>query len=471
MIPNNNSQWRDLFSGRNGAISFALSFGVIIHAVNILMATTILPSVVNDIGGISLYAWNTTLFVAASIIGSVLSARLLSSLGARSAYLIATLLFFIGSLLCAIAPVMETMLIGRFVQGLGGGILFALAYAMVNIVYDQALWPRAMALISGMWGVATLIGPAVGGIFAQLDAWRYAFGIMLPVMIFYGIYLWFILPKNKETSRKNTKKPLPYLQLIILTIAVLLISSGSLSSSLTINLLSIVAVFALIAVLIFFEKRLPVRLLPANTFKGFSLHALLYITISLLAIGMTCEVFVPYYLQSLHGQTPLASGYMSALMALGWTVAEVMSASWQGAKMRFSIFSGPIIVFVGLLVLAWAIPNPMLQTDNAMMLTIILFGLFFIGYGIGFGWPHLLTRILQAAAEEDKDIAGASITTVQLFATALGSAFAGMIVNLNGFNSGTAEGLSSSASALFLFLALAPLVAIYTAWKITRRSY
>ncbi|QAV24661.1 MFS transporter [Proteus hauseri] len=471
MIPNNNSQWRDLFSGRNGAISFALSFGVIIHAVNILMATTILPSVVNDIGGISLYAWNTTLFVAASIIGSVLSARLLSSLGARSAYLIATLLFFIGSLLCAIAPVMETMLIGRFVQGLGGGILFALAYAMVNIVYDQALWPRAMALISGMWGVATLIGPAVGGIFAQLDAWRYAFGIMLPVMIFYGIYLWFILPKNKETSRKNTKKPLPYLQLIILTIAVLLISSGSLSSSLTINLLSIVAVLALIAVLIFFEKHLSVRLLPANTFKGFSLHALLYITISLLAIGMTCEVFVPYYLQSLHGQTPLASGYMSALMALGWTVAEVMSASWQGAKMRFSILSGPIIVFIGLLVLAWAIPNPILQTDNTMMLTIILFGLFFIGYGIGFGWPHLLTRILQAAGEEDKDIAGASITTVQLFATALGSAFAGMIVNLNGFNSDTAEGLSSSASALFLFLALAPLVAIYTAWKITRRSY
>ena len=471
MIPNNNSQWRDLFAGRNGAITFALSFGVVIHAVNILMATTILPSVVNDIGGISLYAWNTTLFVAASIIGSVLSARLLSSLGAKGAYLIATLLFFIGSLLCSIAPVMETMLIGRFIQGLGGGILFALSYAMVNIVYDQALWPRAMALISGMWGVATLVGPAVGGVFAQLDAWRYAFGIMLPVMLFYGVYLWFVLPKNKETSQKNTGKKLPYLQLIILTIAVLLISSGSLSSSLTINLLSIVAVFILIAVLIFCEKRLPVRLLPSNTFKGFSLHALLYITISLLAIGMTCEVFVPYYLQSLHGQTPLASGYMSALMALGWTVAEVISASWQGAKMRLSIFSGPIIVFAGLLVLAWAIPNPMLQTDNAIMLSIILFGLFFVGYGIGFGWPHLLTRILQAAAEEDKDIAGASITTVQLFATALGSAFAGMIVNLNGFNSGTAQGLSSSASALFLFLALAPLIAIYTAWKITRRSY
>lgn len=471
MHPNNNSQWRDLFSGRNGAISFALSFGVVIHAINILMATTILPSVVTDIGGMGLYAWNTTLFVAASIIGSVLSARLLNLLGAKGAYLASTVLFFIGSLLCAVAPKMEVMLIGRFVQGLGGGLLFALSYAMVNIVYDQALWPRAMALISGMWGVATLIGPAIGGIFAQLDAWRYAFGIMLPIMLFYGIYLWFILPKNDNDAPKSTSQSLPYLQLIILTVAVLLISSGSLSSSLTINLLSIVVVFGLIGVLIFCEKRLAVRLLPTNTFKGLSLHALLYLTISLLAIGMTCEIFVPYYLQSLHMQTPLASGYMSALMALGWTVAEVISASWQGAKMRFSILSGPIIVFIGLLVLAFVIPNPLLQSENAVSLFIILFALFLVGYGIGFGWPHLLTRILQAASTQDKDIAGASITTVQLFATALGSAFAGMIVNLNGFNSGTPEGLSSSASALFLFLALAPLMAIYTVWKITRCSY
>lgn len=82
MLPDD-SRWRDLFSGKNAAISIALSFGVVIHAVNILMATTILPSVVADIGGLNLYAWNTTLFVAASIIGSVLSARLLAVYGAR----------------------------------------------------------------------------------------------------------------------------------------------------------------------------------------------------------------------------------------------------------------------------------------------------------------------------------------------------------------------------------------------------
>ena len=127
MLPDD-SRWRDLFSGKNAAISIALSFGVVIHAVNILMATTILPSVVADIGGLNLYAWNTTLFVAASIIGSVLSARLLAVYGARIAYLISVVAFFAGSLACALAPRMEIMLLGRTIQGFGGGVMFALSY-------------------------------------------------------------------------------------------------------------------------------------------------------------------------------------------------------------------------------------------------------------------------------------------------------------------------------------------------------
>lgn len=83
MITDENSRWSDLFSGKNAASAIALSLGVALHAINILVATTILPSVVQDIGGLDLYAWNTTLFVVASILGSALSARLLSGYGAR----------------------------------------------------------------------------------------------------------------------------------------------------------------------------------------------------------------------------------------------------------------------------------------------------------------------------------------------------------------------------------------------------
>ncbi|QQO72711.1 MFS transporter [Morganella morganii] len=466
MLPDD-SRWRDLFSGKNAAISIALSFGVVIHAVNILMATTILPSVVADIGGLNLYAWNTTLFVAASIIGSVLSARLLAVYGARIAYLISVVAFFAGSLACALAPRMEIMLLGRTIQGFGGGVMFALSYAMINLVYVPALWPRAMALISGMWGVATLVGPAVGGIFAQLNAWRFAFGVMLPLMAIYGLFLLTIMPKKQKDD--GTRPRLPLIQLTLLTAAVLVVSAGSLSPDVFLNVGGVVVSLLLLIVLALIEQRSRIRLLPENTFRRGSHHAALYITISLLAIGMTCEVFVPYFLQRLHGQSPLASGYMSALMALGWTVSEIISAGWKGAKMRASILLGPVFVLAGLVLLALTLSVPSAGTWGIM--SPILLGLSLVGFGIGFGWPHLLTRILQVAAPADKEIAAASITTVQLFATALGAALAGMIVNVNGFNDGTLTGVMSSAYWLMMLLAVAPLIAIFIARRCAAISY
>lgn len=71
---------------------------------------------------------------------------------------------------------------------------------MIRLVFDEGLWPRAMALISGMWGAATLIGPAVGGVFAQYDAWRAAFWVLIPVTLVFMLLATLMLPK-KAPSR------------------------------------------------------------------------------------------------------------------------------------------------------------------------------------------------------------------------------------------------------------------------------
>ncbi|MGP2963620.1 MFS transporter [Serratia ureilytica] len=461
MITHDDSRWSDLFSGKNAASAIALSLGVALHAINILVATTILPSVVQDIGGLDLYAWNTTLFVVASILGSALSARLLSGYGARNAYLVASLFFIAGATLCALAPSMPVMLIGRTVQGFGGGLIFALSYAMINLVFEQRLWPRAMALISAMWGIATLVGPAVGGIFAELHAWRWAFGILLPIMALYAAFTFLILPKGQA---QQAAAPLPTAQLLLLTVAVLVVSAGSLAHSVWINLAGIALSLALMAWLMKREARSLARLLPHGALRRGSSLAALYITVSLLVIGMTSEIFVPYFLQLLHGQSPLISGYIAATMAAGWTLSEILSSGWRGAGIRRAIVSGPLFVLVGLLALAILMPTP--SGGHWQALTPIVIALSLVGFGIGFGWPHLLTRILQVAPEADKDIAGASITTVQLFATAFGAALAGMIANLAGLNDpGGAAGAASAARWLFLAFALAPLLAVFSAWR------
>lgn len=115
--------WSDLFSGRHGIYALALAGGVTLHAVNMYIATTVMPSVITDIGGLDFYAWATTLFVVASILGAALAAKLLNRAGPRGAYVIAAVLFGAGTLICSLAVNMPVMLVGRSIQGLGGGFL------------------------------------------------------------------------------------------------------------------------------------------------------------------------------------------------------------------------------------------------------------------------------------------------------------------------------------------------------------
>ncbi|OPA86340.1 MFS transporter [Pseudomonas fluorescens] len=461
------SSWSELLRGKNGARSLALSGGIALYATNTYIATTILPSVVAEIGGLALYAWSTTLYVVASILGSALTSRLLQRTSPRQAYAVGTLIFMVGVLICAVAPSMPVMLVGRSIQGLGGGMLLALCYSMIQLVFEERLWPRAMALVSGMWGVATLVGPAVGGVFAEMDAWRFAFGSMVPVSLAYIVLTSRALPPRDTTTAATTR--LPVAQLVLLAAAVLAVCAGSVSSLPSWNLLGIGACAVLVVLLIRKESRATVRLLPRDALKFSTPLCALYATTCLLVIGMSSEIFMPYFLQHLHGQSPLIAGYMAALMAAGWTVSEILSSGWTGRRAHYAILAGPLFIVVGLVVLA--LTTPIASHGEWARLAPICLGLFMVGFGIGLGWPHLLTRILQVASAQDKDTAASSITTLQLFAMALGAALAGVISNMAGINDSIGnEGASHAARLLFALFTLAPLLAWMMALRATRTT-
>ena len=451
------SGWSALLWGRNGLRSAALAGGVALHAINVYLVTTILPSVVKDIGGLDYYAWNTTLFVVASIIGSVLSAKCLSGLGPRVAYSLAGLVFTLGCAVCSSAPDMGVLVLGRAIQGLGGGLLFALPYSMIRLVFHEGLWPRAMALISGMWGAATLIGPAVGGVFAQYDAWRAAFWALIPVTLLFMVLAWAMLPgKSIEAPRRLV---LPWLQLLLLTGVVLAISVGSVKPSPLYNALGFLVAMVLLYAVYRVEGSDRHRMLPKHSLTPGSALLPIYLSMSLMVIGMTSEVFVPYFLQVLHLQTPLVAGYIAALMAAGWTLGALYSSSLVPAAANRAILHGPVFVVSGLTLAAVFVPH---SDSSLISLTGVSLSMIAVGTGIGLAWPHLLTRVLANVPDREKDIAGASITTVQLIATAIGAALAGMIANLAGLtNPGDVTGASSAAAWLFgLYAVLSALLFI-----------
>ena len=145
------AEWRELTRGDNAARSAVVAGGMVLHAVNVFIVATILPSVVAEIGGLRLFAWSTTLYVVASLIGGVGCARLMHRVGTRWTYRAALIVFALGCVVCALAPSMPVLLAGRLVQGLGAGTLSALSFTQIRLLFPERLWPRAIAIVSVMW--------------------------------------------------------------------------------------------------------------------------------------------------------------------------------------------------------------------------------------------------------------------------------------------------------------------------------
>jgi MFS family permease len=443
--------WADLLSGGNLVRSLALSGGVALHAVNLYISTTILPSVVREIGGIDYYAWNTTLFVVASILGAALSSPILAHAGPRSGYGVAAIFFILGTSVCANADAMPIMLAGRFVQGFGGGILLALAYAMVRRVYAEPLWPRALALLSSMWGIATLLGPAVGGVFAELDLWRGAFLVLIPVAAIIGMAAVFVLPGRAE--KQNVGEPLPIAQLVVLTLGVIAASWGGIGRNMTSTVIAMVAALGLIVLFVLIERNSQRKLLPRGTFKLPSALGSLYATSALLAITVTCtEIFLPLFLQELHGRSPLEAGYIAAVMSAGWTAAAIFASGFQGQRRNMAMRAGPALSLGAMAILAAVMPWAG-QIGDWLPLTLNCGALVVGGAGVGLAYPHLSAMVLRVAPLDEADNAASSIMTVQLCATAFGAALAGLAVNLAGAST-PSGGMDVANAARWLFIAV-----------------
>lgn len=448
--------WAALLRGRNAASCAVVGGGMVLHALNTFITVTVMPSVVHDIGGLRFFAWATTLYVLASLLGGAFCARLLHRVGARWSYRLALLVFATGSLLCGLAVNMPMLLAGRFVQGLGAGTLSALSFTMVRVLFAQPFWSRAISVISAAWGVATLLGPAVGGIFAEYGAWRAGFwsmSLLAPVLL---LLVELALPRGLARAAAP-RTAMAFLSLGVLTASVLCVSLGSTAREPGWDLLGLAAALGGLALFVRLEARGGARLLPSGACNPSTALGAAYASMSLLLIGINTEIFVPYFLQTLHGMRPINAGYLSALMSAGWTTGSVISSGVAVALSRRVMIGGPLGMAAAMTALFLLLPHPF---DSLPALAAIGCGMAGMGLGIGMCWPHLGARIFAFAPEGERELAAASITIVIMVTNAFGSALAGMITNLAGMTvPGGMAGASSAAIWLFGCFIVAPLAA------------
>ena len=464
-MSSNNNGWRELIADGNGVKVAVFAGGVALTAIEVYIGSTLMPSVVADIGGLELFAWVTTVFIVASIAASMFAAVRPFGLGPRYNYLIAAAAFALGSLICGLAPSMPVLLVGRAVQGFGGGLLGALTFMMVRLVFPEKLWALAIALASSMWAASTLVGPAIGGIFAEYDAWRWAFFVLLPASALLGLGALRVVPRHSGEAGM-TRVPVAQIVLMIVAVLALSVASASVADTALAASLLALALLSIVAVAIL-ERRSRHRLLPTGTFTFGTTLASLFALMVLLQMAIVSDVFIPLFLQRLHGIGPLLAGYMVALLAVGWSGSSMLVAGWTGRRARMVIAWGPVLVLVGLVGLALTVGrvNP---GSDLVLLGAIGVSLLLMGIGIGTAWTHLTPRTLQAAPDGEHDVTSAAMNTIQLFGTGMAVALAGLVVNLAGLDA-TAPPVAPANWLYGLWIVL-PALAVPIAWRYVRRD-
>jgi MFS family permease len=444
--------WRELLGPRNLGASTVLAGGVALYATNEFLTISLMPSAVADIGGHRYYAWVTTVYLVASVVAATTVHSLLLRLGPRLAYLLGLCVFGAGSLACAAAPTMEVLLLGRAVQGAAGGLLAGLGYAVINTALPSTLWTKASALVSAMWGVGTIVGPAAGGLFAQFGSWRWAFGVLVILTVVMSTLVPIALPARREADVDDSRIPIPVWSLVLLGVAALAVSVAGIPQDrrATAALLALGA--ALVAVFIYVDRRLPAAVLPHSTCGSGPLKWI-YLTLGMLMAATMADMYVPLFGQRLAHLTPVAAGFLGAGLAIGWTVGEISSASLRNNRVIVrTVAVAPLVMATGLALAA------LTQYEDAPigLIAVWALALLITGVGVGIAWPHLSAWAMSCVDDPaEGPAAAAAINTVQLICGAFGAGLAGVVVNL------TATDDATPARWLFAtFAVLAALVVV-----------
>ncbi len=451
--------WADVL-GEGRLPRFALiCLGVWLNAADSLITATIMPSVGRSLGGYPYFGWATAGYLLGSVLAGASSGVLALRFGLRSATAAAALLYAAGCALSAVAPEIFGFLAGRILQGIGGGWVVGLCSVAIGLLFANRLLPRVYSAISSVWGIAVLVGPLLGGLFADAGSWRAVFWAFAVQGVAVAAAARIMLPAEATDGHGAVA----WRQLGLIAIGVTLIAladlAGDFARTAALTALGVAAFLLALRL----DGRSTVRLLPRGSGDLRTPHGAGYATMFLLnAAAMGLPVYGPAILQTLRGLSALFAGYVVGAEALFWTAASLpvagLTGRWPGRLIRL----GVVTVFVGLSLCA------LVFDDSHLVWAVIACGV--VGSGFGLSWAFISQGILGALADE-RAIGGAGIATVRLTGAAAGAAMAAAIANLVGFAGGFTVP-AARAAGLWVFVAALPIagLACVTAWRLGSRK-
>jgi EmrB/QacA subfamily drug resistance transporter len=396
------------------AVIVSALLALFLGAMDALVVSAAMPTIVAELGGLHLYSWVYSAYLLARAVSLPIFGKLSDLYKSRNLFITAIGLFIVSSVLAGCAVNMIALIIARAFQGIGAGAIFALVYVVLADISPPQSRGRTLSLASSVWGIASVLGPTLGGFIVTYFSWRWIFFINIPLGL---VSLWGIRAYVVELRVKKDKVSMDIAGVASLSIAILAFLFAFLlggrnydwGSSLIIGLLILSGVSILAFSAVEHRAKDPFLSIKFFRLRGFSTGNLAAFLSSFAIFSMFA--YVPLFIQGAQARSPMEVGVAMLSLSLGWSLGALALGQFiDRIGRKGTAVAGGVCLMAGC--------AATLTFTPASSIYFIFIDLFLIG--IGMGWVALSTLMVVQSCLDEKDLGVA--TSSNQFARTLGGA-------------------------------------------------
>ncbi len=389
----------------------AVMMAIFMAAIDLSIVATAMPTIVAELGGFHLFSWTFAAYLLAQAVTIPIYGRLADLYGRKRVFFAGASLFLVGSALSGLAWGMVPLVLFRGLQGAGAGAIQPIATTIVGDIYTPAERARVQGYISGVWGVAAIIGPTLGAFLVEHVSWSFVFWINLPIgavaFLMFGLFL--------HEPQQPQRHRIDYRGSILMVLGVGGVETLTIAAVAAAGMVALAAFAA-------HERSAPEPLLPMSLWRNRVVAVGCLAGFANGALMMSLSAFLPTYIQGAMGRSPAAAGLALAASSVSWTFASIASGRLMiRTSYRLAAGIGGVCLVAGSLVLLMLEPTDSLIWAGT--------GALLNGIGMGFCNTAFIVSTQAAVGWNERAMATSSMMFMRMVGSSVGAAVFGAIVN------------------------------------------